>query len=105
MASLREAHLAAALEEVLLGHLEWEEQGRLELVEMALHGEEAPLEVPQASVADTEWAQIQGYQQAAMASLMMTNPWQAVFREVWLRDCLEVQATAVDLQVSEVVVA
>lgn len=42
MAAHREAHLAAALEEVLLGHLEWEEQSLLELVEMALHGEEAP---------------------------------------------------------------
>lgn len=79
MAAHREAHLAAALEEVLLGHWEWEEQGLLELVEMELHGKEAPLEVPQASVADTEglvaldWAEIQG-QEAAMASLMMTNP-------------------------------
>lgn len=79
VAAHREAHLAAALEEVLLGHLEWEEQGLLELLEMALHGEEAPLEVPQASVVDTEglvvldWVEMQG-QEAAMASLMMTNP-------------------------------
>lgn len=73
MGAHREAHLVAALEEVLLGHLEWEEQGRLELVEMALHGEEAPLEAPHASVAETDWAQIQGCRQAAMASLM-TNP-------------------------------
>lgn len=74
MAAPREAHLAAALEEVLLEHLEREEQGRLELLEMALHGEEAPLEVPQASVVDADWAQIQGCQEAAMASLTMTNP-------------------------------
>lgn len=63
MAAHREACLAAALEEVLLGHMEWEEQGLLELVEMVVHGEEAPLE------------------EASMASLRMTNPLEAVLRE------------------------
>lgn len=88
MAAHREAHLAAALEEVLLEDLEWEEQGRLELVEMVLHEEEARLEVPQASVAGAkwvvvlDWAEVQGCQDPPMATLMKTNPLAGVLREV-----------------------
>lgn len=99
------------MEEVLLGPLEWEEQDHLEVVQMVVHEEEARLEVPQASVAGTMWvvvldcAEMQGCQEASMESLMITNPLEAVFREGWLRDYPELQAMALDLRVSEVVVA
>lgn len=45
-----EARLAATMEEMLLGLLEGEQEDQLELVEAAVEGEEAPVEIPQASV-------------------------------------------------------
>lgn len=99
------------MEEVLLGPLEWEEPNHLEVVQMAVHGEEARLEVPQASVAGAkcvvvlDCVEIQGCQEASMENLMMTNPLEAVFREGWLRDGPELQGMALDLRASEVVVA
>lgn len=44
-----EARLAATME-MLLGLLEGEQEDQLELVEAAVEGEEAPMEVPKASV-------------------------------------------------------
>lgn len=65
------------LEELLLVHLELEEQGRLELLEATMHGEEAPSGVPQTSVAVQAvlvllevLQEVQDCQQVALAALM-----------------------------------
>lgn len=78
---------------MLQGHLDWEEQDHLEAVQMAVHGEEAHLGVPQASATGTkwevvfDWAGIQGCQEASMESLMTTDPLEGLFREGCVRDC------------------
>lgn len=75
-----QALLELELEELLLAHLELEEQGLLELVDATTHGQEALSGVPQTSVAVQEvlvvlerLQEVQDCQQVALAALMLTT--------------------------------
>lgn len=105
----REARLAAAMEEVVLEDLEGQQMDRLELEEMAGPREEFPLELLEASVAVQEGlvvlvlAEVQDCREAAMPDLMMMNQRESVVPGGRLRDCPEVEGTALDRRVQDLV--
>lgn len=77
----RETHLEAAMEEVVLERLEGEQEDPLELVEATADGEDPPMEGAQASVEVQQalvvleaLAEARDLQQAAMATLMKSEP-------------------------------
>lgn len=104
----REARLAAAMEEVVLEDLEGQQMDRLELEEVAGPREEFPLEL-EASVAVQEGlvvlvlAEVQDCREEAMPDLMMMNQRESVVPGGRLRDCPEVEGTALDRRSQDLV--